>query len=191
MSPYSTAEGSLTHTPETEEPLSHTLPTVYSPTPSLPTIVSPQSAMSSQPGYLEVYKVAPIRSIDARSSTVTFPDFSLKSSSSVGEDFPVFSPTPTPTPIPYPNMGSLFTGLRVAAVTTEGFSDVSSVFQSSTRTQIPQRVVRETPSRVHSFKRKASTRSHGSCNCDLCRPVRTVLSLNALSLILFVILSNV
>ena len=167
VSPYSTAEGSLSHTPETEEPLSHTLPTVYSPTPSLPTIVSPQSAMSSQPGYLEVYKVAPIRSIDAPSSSVTFPSFSLKSGSSAeGDSFPIFSPSPTPAP--YPNMGSLFTGLRVSGVPTEGRSNASSVFQSSTRTQIPQRVVRETPSRVHSFKRKTSTRSHGSCNCDIC-----------------------
>ena len=119
--------------------------------------------MSSQPGYLEVYKVGPIPSIDARSSTVTFPTFSLKSSSSIEEEsFPAYSPTPTPTP--YPNMGSLFTGLRVAPVTTDGHSDASSIFQSSTRTQVPQRVVRETPSRVASFKRKASTRSHGSCN---------------------------
>ncbi len=162
MSPYSTAEGTLSHTPETEEPLSHTLPTVYSPTPSLPTIISPQSATSPQPGYLEVYKVGPIRSIDARSSTVTFPSISLKSSPTE-ESLAVYSPPP------YPYMGSLFmsSGLRFTTATIEVRSESSSIFQSSTRTQVPQRIAHEIPSRVHSFKRKSSTRSHGSCNCDL------------------------
>ena len=93
--------------------LSSVLPTVFSPTPSWPTTVSPQSAATLAPAYYEIYKVSSLRMIDDSSSS-TIPSFTFN-------DFPRSST---------PNDRNCLPDDR---------SDASSVFASSTQTQVSVR----------------------------------------------------
>lgn len=81
LAPYSDIGDTFERASMFSEELDHVstiLPTVYSPTPSIPTISSPQSAATFQPGYFEVYNVAPIPPIDmSTSSQATFISFSF------------------------------------------------------------------------------------------------------------------
>lgn len=150
ISPYSGADETLSNGSVSEDFISQTLPTVYSPTPSIPTISSPQSATSIQPGYFEVYRVCPIRPIDASSSSATFPSFSFAA--------PTTDPGQSPQSFKI-NVPILKDTLQLKHIDDPKSEDASSPPHSSAKTLIS---CRQKEGVVHPpVSRK---QSHASCN---------------------------
>ena len=167
ISPYSAADETLSNVSACDDMLSQTLPTVYSPTPSIPTITSPQSATSLQPGYFEVYKVCPIRAIDSSISSATMPSFSFASASAA--ELPSSSASTTTGKSLVLNGPTRATALwppgrGTGAAEEQHRSEASSVFVSSTRTQVSVRHRAEHHQQQQPLSRKLSFISHSSCN---------------------------
>lgn len=147
--------------------LSQTLPTVYSPTPSLPTITSPQSANTLQPDYFEVYRVCPIRLIDASISSTTLPTFSFS------------SPTP-PVKSRTAVQSNKTAHAELHSRLKQDQSDSSTIFASSIRTQVSVKHIDDGTA----LPRRLSLMSHASSNSSTSRSSH----LNIVSKISFLVL---